>query len=427
MASLVTPVTIKGRYFWKGDERFLIKGVVYRQYDRQEGASGSSSSVVPDPLADDQLEDLKLSIPLFKDLGLNTLLVYSIDDSKSHDAAMDLLAEAGVYVLACLETPSHRIDRSDPFTSYTPDLVRRYFRAADALARYANTLGLIVASEAINSAQEARGAPVIRALVRDVRRYMGVLATAEEDGATKQQQRVLPLGVSASSVMSVLMPQFAYLSADGDGDGGEVDFFSFNCYSWCGKSSMAISGYDNHVSQFAQTPIPIFLSQYGSNLVSPRLFHETRALCSPRMTGVFSGGIAYEFFSAGGYGLVKRRTKDNRWKKSDDDEGQGEGQVRLERTQDYKNLRTSLRAGAREPLLTVPEFATKQRWCPEMPDSWPVGALVTPPCPLDWEEEARSQVEDRQWVDVGREMERLEVEDLAAAIGERLRIGDTGP
>ncbi|KAI1637248.1 Glucanosyltransferase-domain-containing protein [Biscogniauxia mediterranea] len=474
MASLVTPITIRGRYFWKGDERFLIKGVAYRQHDPEKGGPGSSRSI-PDPLADDQLEDLKLSIPLFKDLGLNTLLVYTIDDTKSHDAAMDLLAEAGIYVLACLETPHHRIDRAAPLASYTPGLVRRYLRAADALARYANTLGLVVASEATDT---VAAAAVARALVRDVRRYMRILSAAGEDSGEaakqEQQQRVLPLGVSASSVLSVLMPQFAYLSADGDGDGdgGAVDFFSFNCYSWCGKSTMEMSGYDAHVSRFAQTPIPVFFSEYGANTVSsPRLFQEARALCSPRMTGVFSGGIVYEFFASaagdsdGGYGLVRRRrrktyggeretrwprrrrsmttttTKDREMEREEEEEEEGKAEVYLlERTQDFKNLQTSLRAGAREQVLltVVPEFAAAAGSLrrPEMlpghgTDFWPVDDQqqqpAPPACPLDWEEEARSQVEDRQWVDVGREIERLEVEDLAAAIGERLRIGDTGP
>lgn len=79
----------------------------------------------PDPLAEDRLEELETSIPLFKELGLNTLFVCRslnerllfhpsqggslsyipgktdfIEPSKNHDAAMDLLAKAGIYVVA---------------------------------------------------------------------------------------------------------------------------------------------------------------------------------------------------------------------------------------------------------------------------------------------------------------------------------------
>lgn len=51
--------------------QFIINGVVYQPHrvSREAGPS------IPDPLTDDQLEELEKSIPLFKELGLNTLFV----------------------------------------------------------------------------------------------------------------------------------------------------------------------------------------------------------------------------------------------------------------------------------------------------------------------------------------------------------------
>lgn len=46
--------------------------------------------------------------------------------------------------------------------------------------------------------------------------------------------------------------------------------------------------------------------RYGCNLVQPRIFQETTALYSEQMTGVFSGGLIYEFTqSTAKYGLVE--------------------------------------------------------------------------------------------------------------------------
>lgn len=85
---------------------------------------------------------------------------------------------------------------------------------------------------------------------------------------------------------------------------------------------MHISGYDAELQTFAHAHIPVFFSQYGSNLgaCGRRIFQETTALYSPVMTRIFSGGIAYEFYDhapsaapavpgtrigAWGYGLVR--------------------------------------------------------------------------------------------------------------------------
>lgn len=52
--------------------------------------------------------------------------------------------------------------------------------------------------------------------------------------------------------------------------------------------------------------MPIFFSEYGNQNHQPRLFQETKALYSPRMSQVFSGGRVYEFWQgSNGYGLVE--------------------------------------------------------------------------------------------------------------------------
>lgn len=83
------------------------------------------------------------------------------------------------------------------------------------------------------------------------------------------------------------------------------DFFAFNDYSWCSPSSFETSGWDKKVETFSNYGIPIFLSEYGCNL-NKRDFSEVESLYSKEMTGVYSGGLVYEYSQEpSDYGLVE--------------------------------------------------------------------------------------------------------------------------
>ena len=85
----------------------------------------------------------------------------------------------------------------------------------------------------------------------------------------------------------------------------KVDFFGLNSYSWCGDASFQSSGYNVLVGDFGNTTIPIFFSEYGCNLVTPRQFTEVPVLYSENMTVVFSGGLIYEYSEEpNNFGLV---------------------------------------------------------------------------------------------------------------------------
>jgi 1,3-beta-glucanosyltransferase GAS5 len=50
-----------------------------------------------DPLAD--VKNCKLNIPYMKELGLNSIRVYTTDNSADHSECMKLLADAGIYLI----------------------------------------------------------------------------------------------------------------------------------------------------------------------------------------------------------------------------------------------------------------------------------------------------------------------------------------
>jgi hypothetical protein len=88
-------------------------------------------------------------------------------------------------------------------------------------------------------------------------------------------------------------------------DDERSDFFAFNDYSWCDPSSYQISGWDQKVKNFTGYGLPLFLSEYGCN-TNTRQFQEVAALYDTKMTGVYSGGLVYEYSEEGSkYGLVQ--------------------------------------------------------------------------------------------------------------------------
>lgn len=85
------------------------------------------------------------------------------------------------------------------------------------MAQYTNTLGLVVANGALSAIYSTSAAPMIKTVIRDVKRYM---AAAAQEGVG---QRQLPLGYSASSTRLILKTTFDYFSAGKEDE--TVDFF----------------------------------------------------------------------------------------------------------------------------------------------------------------------------------------------------------
>jgi hypothetical protein len=107
----------------------------------------------------------------------------------------------------------------------------------------------VVANEVINGHDSTAAASVIRAMVRDVKRYMALgrritatsASTPDQEeaavaaagtvgkpegavGRREKGQRVLPVGVSAADVISTLKNEFEYLSSGREDEA--IDFFA---------------------------------------------------------------------------------------------------------------------------------------------------------------------------------------------------------
>ncbi|KAH8893222.1 hypothetical protein GQ53DRAFT_717855 [Thozetella sp. PMI_491] len=274
-------VTASGNAFFAGSSRFYVRGIDYQP----GGSSGES-----DPLADSA--SCKRDIAEFKKLGINTIRVYMTDNSQNHDECMNALADAGIYVILDANNPKYSINRYDAARSYNTKYLQSVFATIDAFANYSNTLAFFSGNEVINeNVTSTDAARFVKATTRDMRQYI-----------RNRGYRGVPVGYSAADVSQNRMELAHYMNCGTEDE--RSDFFAFNDYSWC-KTDFKTAGWDVKVKNFTGYGIPIFLSEYGCT-TNGRDFGEVAALMSSEMTGVYSGGLMYEYsMEPSGYGIVE--------------------------------------------------------------------------------------------------------------------------
>ena len=236
-------------------------------------------------------------------LGLNTIRVYNLSPSINHDLCVSIFNDVGIYMLIDVNSPlpNESLNAGNPGSSYDATYLERIFGVIEAFKNYPNTLGFVAGNEDINDSPSASlDPPYLRAITRDLKNYI-----------SNHSNRTISVGYSAADVRPYLVDTSNYLQCALNGsttDPSRIDFFSLNSYSWCGAppaTSFDQAGYNILVSDFANTTVPVFFSEYGCNKVEPRVWDDTAALFSPAMMGVFSGGLAYEFTEgSNNFGLV---------------------------------------------------------------------------------------------------------------------------
>ncbi|ORY19270.1 Glucanosyltransferase-domain-containing protein [Clohesyomyces aquaticus] len=339
----LTPVTVKGNAFFAGDERFYIRGVAYQP----GGASGAK-----DPLLD--ITALKRDIANFKKLGINTIRVYTIDNSKDHDEGMKMLDEAGIYLALDANTPEYSLNRETDATlhrSYNDVYLQSVFATVDAFAGYNNLLLFFSGNEVINAKNNTGAATYIKAVTRDMKQYIGNRAS-----------RPIPVGYSAADVAENIEQQALFFNCGADDE--RADFFAFNDYSWCDPSTFKTSGWDKKVEMYKDYSIPLFLSEFGC-ITNRRDWNEIAALYSTQMTGVYSGGLVYEYtVEPNGYGLVEVNSDGN-----------------IEPNADFERL-TKAYAKTKNPTGNggFKENGTPSK-CPPVDDEWEVDTTALPAIP----------------------------------------------
>jgi len=279
LATSADPIVIKGSHFFyetNGTE-FIIQGVAY-QYPAADTI---------DPLATSA--GCQRDIPHLLDIRTNLISVYAVDPTQDHSDCMNMLADAGIYVLLDLANSSYAINRASP--AWDVSLYDHYTSVVDEFASYTNVLGFVVGNEVANNASNSDADAFVKAAVRDMKSYI-----------KSKNYRAVPIGYAADDAADIRYQVANYFDC-GDSD-TTIDFYGLNNYEWCGQATFQSSGYAARTAEFASFNIPVFLSEYGCN-DDTRYFTEVQAIFGPDMAEVWSGGVVFEYFQdINDYGLV---------------------------------------------------------------------------------------------------------------------------
>ncbi|KAI9016436.1 Glucanosyltransferase-domain-containing protein [Phycomyces nitens] len=331
------PIVIKGtRFFDKvTQEQFFVKGVSYQP---------RSNHVLVDPLADPVA--CRRDSALMAHLGLNVVRVYEVDPANNHDGCMKSFADAGIYILLDIATPKFSINRAKP--EYDVRLLQAYRATIDAFKDYDNIFAFLAGNEVTNDKTNTVASAYVKAGVRDIKRYL------------KDTRRNIPVGYANNDDGETRDNIRDYFSC-GDPE-EQVDFFGVNLYEWCGKSTFETSGYADRTRDFAKFNKPVFLTEYGCNLVSPREFGEVEAIYGPEMTGVWSGGVVYEWTQENNnYGLVQQNP------------------VNVTLLPDYTNLKNALsKVSPHKIHIGDAQTSKGSPKCPGLSEVWKASSVLPP-------------------------------------------------
>jgi hypothetical protein len=211
---------------------------------------------------------------------------------------MQMLQDAGIYLIQDLSNPSSSINRNDP--TWTTELFADYAAVVDATANYTNVLGFFAGNEVSNDVSNTNASAFVKAAVRDMKSYIKT-----------KGYRTIGVGYATNDNADIRIDLANYFNCGDAADA--IDFWGYNIYSWCGDSSYTESGYDQRTAEFANYSVPAFFAEYGCNQVQPRQFTEVQAIYGKNMTGVWSGGIVYMYFQeTNDFGIFERIPLANR-------------------------------------------------------------------------------------------------------------------
>lgn len=282
----IPQITRSGRYLYDASgNRFSIKGVGYQpQGSGSVGAFGEPTGFI-DPLSSGT--NCTRDIPYLKQLGVNTVRVYSVNSSLNHDDCMQALSGANIYTIIDLALPQSSISRDTP--AWSTDLLTTYLDTVSVFSKYDNVLAYNVGNE-VTLQNGTASAAFVKAAARDTKAYLNSI-----------NSKALVGYASIDGASNWVDPLATYLTCDPSNQNSgnsAIDLFGSNNYRWCGNSTFEQSYAGSH-GDFAGLDVAVYFSEFGCvPSTGVRTWEEVGSLFSSQMSDVFSGGIAFNYFPA---------------------------------------------------------------------------------------------------------------------------------
>ncbi|RLN72394.1 hypothetical protein BBJ28_00011085 [Nothophytophthora sp. Chile5] len=270
----LAPIVAKGNKLFDSDTglEFRIKGMAY--YPRPN--AGELADVGNYDWAADEHEAVWTPhLEVMKDLGVNTIRLYSVDPSKAHDKFMCACSEAGIYVSVGMAAPCDGCSVADvaPPECYPDAMLTRLQMVYNAFAVYDNTLFFSVANEpnliSISGDNGEAVMPCVKAMIRDARAYAaGCVGSLRE----------VPIGVE----MADIPPRAQWLeyfdcstsnsSDDSASESMRAQWMGFNPYVECDPTThleyTQSTGLVTLMKDYADAAYsrPIMFGEFGCNI-----------------------------------------------------------------------------------------------------------------------------------------------------------------
>lgn len=107
-----------------------------------------------------------------KTLGVNSIRVYHVDPHANHDACMQTLADAGIYLWLDLDTfDSYIMGPGIAEPQWNMTQYKAYQTVLDTFHKYDNLGGVFVGNEVLTSPDTNIAAPYVKAAASDLKAY----------------------------------------------------------------------------------------------------------------------------------------------------------------------------------------------------------------------------------------------------------------
>jgi hypothetical protein len=237
-------------------------------------------------------------IHLMVALGINLVRVYDIKSNVDHAPCMNLLQQAQIYVIVSLQYVANSTEEGGGWSNLQYSWATAII---DIFQSYTNVLGFLVADgDTFSDIVPNDNLLYIKAAVRDVKGYI-----------RWNNYRDIPVGTTlAYEINEYQLEDFEFHSAFmvcGSAD-QSVDFWGLGAVGefWCDSISTELAGFNNVTSAFEFMGVPLFFSEYACGNVPATFSGDLVGITySPNVSAVWSGGIAYQWYTPDIYGSLQ--------------------------------------------------------------------------------------------------------------------------